>query len=136
MIIPKHKKLILFDGICNLCNASVQYIIKHDKNDVFRFTPLQSEIGQQLISIYKIDTTKTDSILLYSETKGLKIKSTAALYIALHLGFPFNLMTIFFVIPSFIRNWIYDYVAKNRYKWFGKKSMCMLPTKDLEEKFI
>jgi len=136
MIIPKHKKLILFDGVCNLCNTSIQYIIKHDKNDLFRFTPLQGEIGQQLISAYKIDPAKTDSIILYSETKGLKIKSTAALYIAFHLGFPINLTTIFLIIPPFIRNWAYDYIAKNRYKWYGKKNACMIPSVELKEKFL
>lgn len=136
MIIPKNKKLILFDGVCNLCNTSIQYIIKRDKKNTFIFTPLQSEIGCQLIKAYKIDPIHTDSILFYSETKGIKNKSTAILYIAYHLGFPNNLMTFFFIIPNFIRNWIYDYIAKNRYKWYGKKESCMIPTPELENKFI
>jgi len=136
IIIPKHKKLVLFDGICNLCNSSIQYIIKHDKNNTFLFTPLQSEIGKQIITAYKIDTTKTDSILLYSESKRLKTKSTAALYIAFYLGLPNSLMSVFFIIPTFIRNWFYDYIAGKRYKWFGKKDVCMIPSPELEEKFI
>lgn len=134
--ILKHKKLILFDGVCNLCNASVLYVIKRDKKDMFRFATLQSEIGKQIIQHYRLDTSKTDSILLYSETKGLSIKSSAALQIAKHLGFPYNLTSIFFIIPPFIRNWVYDYIAKNRYKWYGKKEQCMVPTPELKAKFL
>jgi predicted DCC family thiol-disulfide oxidoreductase YuxK len=134
--IPNHKKLILFDGACNLCNASVQYVIKHDKMDVFMFTALQSESGQQIIKKYNIDTNKVDSILLYTPEKGVTHKSTAALKIALQLGFPNNLMCMVFIIPPFIRNWVYDYIAKNRYKWYGKKKSCMIPTKELKSKFL
>lgn len=133
----KDKQLILFDGVCNLCDASVQYIIKHDKRDVFRYTALQSEVGQEIIKKFKIDSTKTDSLLLYtSDTNNISIKSSAALKIASQLGFPINLMTIFLVVPAFIRNWIYDYIAKNRYKWYGKKENCMIPTPELKSKFL
>lgn len=134
--LPKDKQLILFDGVCNLCDASVQYIIKHDKKDVFRFAALQSDIGQQIINQFKIDTNKTDSILLYSEERGIDYKSTAALKIAKHLGFPRNLMFVFLIVPAFIRNWVYNYIAKNRYKWYGKKEECMIPTPELKSKFI
>jgi len=134
--IPKHKKLILFDGVCNLCNSSVNYVIKHDKNNVFMFAPLQSDVGQQIISKHHIDTKKTDSILLYSEENGIDYKSTAALKIAFHLGFPNRLLSVFFIIPTFIRNWGYDYIAKNRYKWYGKKESCMIPTAALKSKFL
>lgn len=133
---PKYKKLVLFDGVCNLCDASVQYIIKHDKDDVFRFTALQSELGEQIIKQFDIDRSKTDSILLYSEEKGISYKSTAALKIASKLGFPINLMSIFLIVPPFIRNWVYDYIAKNRYKWYGKKDDCMIPTPELKSKFL
>ncbi len=94
--LPKNKKLILFDGVCNLCNAAIQYVIRYDKKDLFRYAPLQSNIGQKVIAKYNIDVEKTDSILLYSEAGGLSIKSSAALNIAKHLGFPRNLMVIFF----------------------------------------
>lgn len=134
--LPKHKQLILFDGVCNLCNASVLYVIKRDKNNVFMFATLQSDVGKQIIQQYHLDASKTDSILLYSETKGLFIKSSATLQIAKHLGFPNNLMRIFFIIPPFIRNYAYDYVAKNRYKWYGKKEQCMVPTPGLKAKFL
>ncbi|RSK38640.1 thiol-disulfide oxidoreductase DCC family protein [Mangrovimonas spongiae] len=134
--LPKHKQLILFDGVCNLCNSSVQYVIKHDKNNRFMFTALQSEVGQQIIKDFNINTSKIDSILLYSPSKKIAYKSTAALKIALQLGFPRNLMAVFLIIPAFIRNQIYDFVAKNRYKWYGKRDECMMPTSDLKDKFI
>lgn len=134
--IPKHKQLILFDGICNLCNNSIQYVIKHDKKNVFMFAALQSNIGQQVIKAYHIDPAKTDSILLYSEENGLSIKSTAALKIAKHLGVPRNLLSVFLIIPAFLRNLVYDYIAKNRYKWYGKKNQCMIPTAQLQDKFL
>ncbi|MBR9845843.1 MAG: thiol-disulfide oxidoreductase DCC family protein [Algicola sp.] len=134
--LPKNKQLILFDGVCNLCNASVLFVIKHDKSNRFMFAPLQSEAGKQIIKTFDLDTSKTDSILLYSEDKGLSVKSTAALHIAKHLGFPRNLMTVFFIVPTFIRNWVYDFIAKNRYKWYGKKDACMIPTPELKAKFL
>jgi len=134
--LPENKKLILFDGVCNLCNDSVQYVIKHDKKNIFMYTALQSEVGQEIIKTYNIDTKKTDSILLYAPEKGVSYKSTAALKIASKLGFPTNLMSVFFIIPPFIRNWVYDYIAKNRYKWYGKKESCMIPTPELKSKFF
>lgn len=134
--LPEHKQLILFDGICNLCNASVNYVIKHDKKDVFRFTALQSEIGKHIVNEFNNDTKKIDSIILFSEEQKLSYKSTAALKIAKHLGFPQNMMVVFFIVPAFIRNWVYDYIAKNRYKWYGKRETCMMPTPELQEKFL
>ena len=134
--LPQHKQLVLFDGVCNLCDASVQYIIKHDKNDIFLFTALQSEVGQQIIKEFNIDTNKIDSIILYSNEHGISYKSTAALKIASKLGFPRNLLSVFLIIPGIIRNWVYDYIAKNRYKWYGKKEECMIPTPDLKSKFL
>lgn len=134
--LPKNKQLILFDGVCNLCNSTVQYVIKHDKKDIFRFAALQSEIGQKLIDQFGIDTIKTDSILLYSEASGLSMKSTAALKISKSLGFPFTILQLFLIIPAFLRNWVYDFIAKNRYKWYGKRNECIIPTPELKSKFI
>lgn len=131
-----NKYLILFDGVCNLCDASVQYVIKHDKNDLFRYATLQSEVGQTIIKEFDLGAGKMDSILLYSPKKGISYKSTAALKIASKLGFPRNLMIVFLIIPAFIRNWVYDYIAKNRYQWYGKKDECMIPTKELKSKFL
>lgn len=138
MSIPleKNKKLILFDGVCNLCDASVQFVIKHDKHDIFRYTALQSALGQKIIRKFNIDRTKTDSILLYVPEDKIYSKSTAALKIAAQLGFPRNVMGIFFIVPPFIRNKVYDVIAKNRYKWYGKKEECMIPTAELKSKFL
>ena len=135
--LPKHKKLILFDGVCNLCSSSVQYVINHDKNNVFMFAALQSDVGKQVIKHFNVDPSKTDSILLYSpQNETLKIKSTAALHAAKSLDFPLQLLSIFLIIPTFIRNWVYDFIAKNRYKWYGKKESCWIPTPELKAKFI
>lgn len=134
--LPKDKKLILFDGVCNLCNAAIVYVIEHDKKDLFRYAPLQSEIGKQVLDTFDIDPSKTDSIILYSNEDGLSIKSSAALNVAKHLGFPRNLLAVFLIVPAFIRNWVYDFIAKNRYQWYGKKEACMIPTPELKAKFL
>ncbi|MDT0554811.1 thiol-disulfide oxidoreductase DCC family protein [Patiriisocius hiemis] len=135
MINTENKKIILFDGVCNLCNSSVTFVIKRDAKDVFRFAALQEEPGQKLINQYGIDINKTDSIILIENNKAFT-KSTAALRIARHLGGAYPLLYGFMIIPVFIRNWVYDYVAKNRYKWYGKKESCMIPTPELKSKFL
>jgi len=134
--IPNDKKLILFDGVCNLCNASVQFIINHDKQNKFLFAPLESKIGQDILQTFKIDPKKTDSIVLYDPKEGISVRSSAALTISKYLGFPVNAMIIFYVIPPFIRNAVYDFIAENRYKWYGKKDACMIPTPELKAKFL
>ena len=135
--VPTDKQLILFDGVCNLCNSSVLYVIKRDKKDKFLFAPLQSDIGKTIINKFQIDTDDTDSILLYNpKNESLSYKSSAALHVAKQLGFPINILSVFLIIPTFISNWVYDYIAKNRYKWYGKKDACMIPTPELKSKFI
>ncbi|MBD0832143.1 thiol-disulfide oxidoreductase DCC family protein [Aestuariibaculum sediminum] len=134
--LPKNKQLILFDGVCNLCNSSVNFIIKNDKTNTFLFSALQSKSGKQIIEAYHIDTTKTDSILLYNPDKGISYKSSAALKIAWHLKGPLKLLTVFLIVPRFIRNWVYDIIARNRYRWFGKKEACMVPSPELKDKFL
>ena len=134
--IPENKQLILFDGICNLCYRAVQFVIKHDKKDKFLFTALQSDFGKKIVNDFNLDSSKTDSILLYNPDRGLVIKSTAALNIAKHLRFPVNALIIFILIPNVIRNWIYDLIARNRYKWFGRMDDCMIPTPEIKAKFL
>ncbi|MEM7187269.1 MAG: thiol-disulfide oxidoreductase DCC family protein [Bacteroidota bacterium] len=129
------KKIILFDGVCNLCNNSVTFVIKRDKKDRFRFAALQEEPGLSLIKQHGIDTSKTDSIILIENGKAY-VKSTAALRVARYLGGLYPLSYAFMIVPAFMRNWIYDYVARNRYKWFGKKESCMIPTPELKAKFL
>ena len=128
-------KIILFDGVCNLCNSFVNFVIRNDKKDQFRFAALQSDIGKTYISKFNIDATKTDSILLIDRDK-IYIKSTAALYISKSLSGGYPLLFGFMIIPNLIRNWVYDIVARNRYKWFGKKETCMIPTPELKDKFL
>ena len=133
----KQTKLILFDGVCNLCNSSVLFVIKRDKKSQFMFAPLQSEIAKYLIEEHNIDTVKMDSIILYiPEKELLYYKSTAALKIAASLGLPINLLSVFLILPAFIRNIVYDFISKNRYKWYGKKDQCMIPTPELQSRFI
>jgi predicted DCC family thiol-disulfide oxidoreductase YuxK len=134
--IPKNKKIILFDGVCNLCDSAVQRIIKHDTKDVFRFVALQSDLGQKIIKHLGIDTQKTDSIILYQPGFAYYYKSEAALEIAKNLSGLFYFAAIFSIFPIAFNNYIYDYIAKNRYKWYGKKETCLIPTKELQAKFL
>lgn len=133
---PKNKKIILFDGVCNLCNRSVQFIIKRDKKDVFRFAPLQSEIGEKLINERKIDPSKVDSIVLIEPDIAYYIKSSAALKIGRSFGGGYHLLAIFQWVPRVIRDWVYDIIARKRYRWFGKREACMVPTPELSVKFL
>nr|WP_298789875.1 thiol-disulfide oxidoreductase DCC family protein [uncultured Allomuricauda sp.] len=130
------KKIILFDGVCNLCNGAIQFIIKRDKKDTFRYAPLQSEIGEQLIAERAIDTSKVDSIILIEPGVAYFTKSDAALRIAQDFGGLWKALAIFTWIPKTFRDAIYDLVAKNRYKWFGRKDACMIPTPELQGKFL
>ena len=129
------KKIILFDGVCNLCNGAITFIIKRDKNDVFRYAPLQSEVGKNLAAKHNIDLNKVDSIILVTEDKAYA-KSSAALHIAKQLSSAWPLLTVFFILPAFLRNLAYDFIARNRYKWFGKKEACMIPNPELKSKFL
>lgn len=131
----ENKKIILFDGVCNLCNNSVTFIIKRDKKDIFRYAALQSEIGKELTKKFSIDASKTDSIILIDGKKAY-VKSSAALRIARHLNGGYPLLYGFLILPAFIRNFFYDIIARNRYKWFGKKDSCMIPTPELKSKFL
>ncbi|MBT8289705.1 MAG: DUF393 domain-containing protein [Muriicola sp.] len=130
------KKIILFDGVCNLCNNSVQFIIKRDKKDIFRFAPLQSEIGKKLVAERRIDTARIDSIILIEPQIAYYTKSEAALRISKSLSGLWPVMSVFLGLPSGFRDWIYDRVAKNRYQWFGKREECMIPSPELKEKFL
>ena len=135
MILDSSHKIILFDGVCNLCNRSVNFIISKDKKDVFRFATLQSEIGLSLISQHGINTTKTDSVILI-DTNEYHERSSAILQIVKNLSGGYALLYFFIIVPKCIRDWGYDYIAKNRYKWYGKKDSCMVPTPELVSKFL
>lgn len=135
MSIQQEHKIILFDGICNLCNTSVNLVIKKDKKDLFRFAALQSEIGKTYASKFNIDISEIDSILLIDQDK-IYVKSTAALHITKSLSGGYPLLFSLMIVPNFIRNWAYDFVARNRYKWYGNRETCMVPTPELREKFL
>jgi predicted DCC family thiol-disulfide oxidoreductase YuxK len=134
--VENYKKIILFDGVCNLCNGAVQFIIKRDHNDMFRFAALQSETGRKLLAERNIDTEDIDSIILIEPNVAYYTKSTAALEIGKNLKVLRTLSSILLWLPESFRNIVYDIVAKNRYKWYGKKESCMIPTPKLKDKFL
>ncbi|MFZ4589860.1 MAG: thiol-disulfide oxidoreductase DCC family protein [Ignavibacteria bacterium] len=128
-------KIILFDGVCNFCNSSVNFIIDKDKHDVFRFASLQSDFGQKCLNDFNLPTDSFSTLILVSNGKYYK-RSAAALRIAKELSSPYNLSFSFILIPPFIRNLFYDIIARNRYKWFGKKEVCRIPSAEERAKFI
>lgn len=134
--LPKDKKIILFDGVCNLCNSSVQFIIKHDKKDIYRFIPIKSELGQQIINHIGIDITKVDSIVLYEPGIAYFIKTEAAFKILKELNSAYRFFMVFSILPKSVLNFTYDYIARKRYKWFGKNESCMIPASELQFKFF
>ena len=136
MNLSQNKKIILFDGVCNLCNGFVQFVIKYDKKDIFRFAALQSEIGQEILEQTGLCNQNIDSVILYEPEIGYLLKSNAAIEILKNLGGIFYLSIIFKIFPRFIRDAIYDFIARNRYKWLGKKETCMIPTLELKAKFL
>ena len=126
--------VILFDGVCNLCNHSVQFILKRDPQGYFKFASLQGETGQKLLKKYGI-RTEIDSFVLIENDKSY-IKSSAALHVSQNLTQPWKSLVILRFIPPFIRDFLYDIVAKNRYKWFGKIESCMLPLPEWKKRFL
>lgn len=134
--LPKNKKIILFDGVCNLCNSAINYIIDHDKKDAFRFVALQSDLGKEIQQYLGVDSTKVDSIILYNAPLAYYTKASAALRIMSEFGGAWKLMQLFTFFPKVFTNTIYDFVAKNRYKWFGKQDNCRLPNPELNTKFL
>jgi predicted DCC family thiol-disulfide oxidoreductase YuxK len=136
MNLPINKKIILFDGVCNLCNSFVQFVIKNDKKDVFRFVALQSDLGKEITKYIGLENQNIDSVVLYNPNSTFCIKSNAALEITKNLGGIIKLLFVLKVIPRFLRDFVYDFVARNRYKWLGKKESCMIPTLELKTKFL
>lgn len=131
-----NKKIILFDGVCNLCNSWVQFVIKRDKKDLFRFAALQSEPGKHLVQERGMDGLGMDSIVLIEPGMAYYTKSDAVLEIVKGFGGAWRLCSLFTWIPRSIRDALYDLVARNRYSWYGKRDSCMLPTPELNAKFL
>ena len=129
------RPILLFDGVCNVCNASVNFIIQNDKEGIFRFASLQSSIGQELLERHNLPTTDFDSVV-YIHNQHVFIKSTAALKVAEKLSAPWRYLAPLKFIPVAVRDFAYSIIAKNRYRWFGKKQECMLPTPEIQSRFL
>ncbi len=118
-----------------MCNSAVNFIIKRDKKKKFRFAPLQSAAGQILLNQYELSISDLQSFVLIEEKKAFT-KTTAALRVTKYLYKPWPMIQAFLVIPTFIRDPVYNFIARNRYKWFGKKEECMVPTAELRSRFL
>jgi len=127
--------VILFDGVCNFCNSSVQFVIKRDPKQQFRFASLQSEFGQQVLAQHQLPQNDFNSFILLQEGN-IYTKSTAALKVAKQLSGLWPMLYGFIIIPPFIRNAVYSFIAQNRYRWFGKRAACMLPSPHQRQLFL
>jgi predicted DCC family thiol-disulfide oxidoreductase YuxK len=127
--------VILFDGVCNFCSRSVQFIIRHDPKHRFRFASLQSEFGQKLMQHFGLPADQFNSFLLFENGK-IYTRSTGALRVAKKLKGLWSLLYGFIILPRFIRDPVYNFIARNRYKWFGKKEECWIPTSELKSLFL
>ena len=132
------QRVILFDGVCNLCNGSVNWVIARDPQERFQFASLQSQVAENLLHGVMDEqelADHPDSIVLV-DAGGAHVRSTAALSIAAGMGLPYSLARVFFAIPRPLRDLVYNWVARNRYRWFGRQESCMLPTPDLTSRFL
>lgn len=131
----RYKALILFDGTCNLCQGSVQFVLKHEKAPWYSFASLQSDTGQRVLEQYHLPQDSFRSFVLVENGK-LYTQSTAALKVTRKLRGAWPLLYCFMIVPAFVRNVVYNIIARNRHKWFGKTESCMLPTPELKERFL
>jgi len=127
--------VVLFDGVCNLCNGAVNFIIDRDPEGYFRFAPLQSDVAEQLVAGTDAADATLDTIVLVEDGTAY-VRSTAALRIARRLSGPWPLLYAFLVVPRFLRDAVYDWVAEQRYRWFGKRDQCRVPTTTLKDRFL
>ena len=130
-----NRPIILFDGVCKFCHASVQFVIKRDIHKHFLFCPLQSAKGQQLAAYHGVENLDLTSIILLENNKTYK-KSSAALRIARRLTAPWPALYVFTIIPPFIRDAVYDFIGNHRYQWFGKYDQCIIPDDNTRERFL
>lgn len=127
--------VILFDGVCNLCNGAVQFVIRRDPRSRFRFASLQSTAARDLLARHGVTGDLPDSVVLVANGR-VRTKSAAALGVAAGLGMPWSFLGVFRLIPSFLRDALYDWIARNRYRWFGRREQCMVPTPALRARFL
>jgi len=130
----KHS-IILFDGVCNLCNSAVRFVIRHDHNEIFKFASLQSETGKKYLNKFQLSENEFSSFILIENEK-VFTKSTAALKVIKKLKGPIKMLYVLIVIPGFLRNIVYNIISTNRYKWFGKGSVCIIPDEKIVSKFL
>ena len=128
-------RIIYFDGVCNLCNWSVQFLIKHDKKKIFSFSSLQSDIAKSRLKKVSVKLITTDSVV-YEDAGSFYTRSDAFLKIIDALGGGWRLFNVVKLIPRPWRDWVYDFIANHRYKWFGRKDTCMIPTKEIKDRFL
>ncbi len=127
--------IILFDGVCNLCNGFVQFVIRHDQKSYFKFAALQSEAGHAVLQQVQFTNYAFDTVVLVENGK-YYTRSTAALRILRHLSGGWSLAYVAIILPAFLRDLIYAGLARNRYRWFGKQESCLLPTPELKLRFL
>jgi predicted DCC family thiol-disulfide oxidoreductase YuxK len=127
--------LILFDGVCNLCNASVQFVIRHDRAGKFRFAAIQSEIGREIFQRHGLDPANLQTFVLITDGR-IFVRSDAAIEVVARFGGAWRLLRIFSLVPRSVRDAIYSFIAQNRYRWFGRQEVCMIPTPEIKERFL
>ena len=131
----KGQHIILFDGVCNLCNGSVVFILKHEKSSIFRFASIQSEAGKELLKWCRLPKDFSDAVI-YIENGNIHQGSTAALKIGQRLRFPWSTITsVGLLVPKILRDRVYNQIGTHRYQWFGKRDVCLIPTKELKARF-
>ncbi len=131
---PSHP-ILLFDGVCNLCNRSVQFVIRHDAAERFRFAALQSNFGKELLEKHGLSPNDLDTVVLIHKGRAAT-RSDAALKVLHLLGWPWSMAAVFLMLPKGIRDAVYRQIARNRYRWFGQQEQCMIPTPELTSRFL
>jgi predicted DCC family thiol-disulfide oxidoreductase YuxK len=134
-MVENENGIVLFDGVCNFCNSSVNTMIRLDKKKYFRFAPIQSALGEALMKKHGLDPAHFDSVILVDDNRAYTY-SSAILNIARKLGGIYQLAYVFMLVPPFIRNALYKWIAAHRYAWFGKKDACMVPTPEVRSRFL
>jgi len=129
------KPVILFDGLCNLCQGSVQFVLKHDRKKQFQFASLQSPVADKLLEPYNLISLRPDSFVLIEDGK-LFMRSTAALRVCRKVNWPLPFLYGFIILPAFLRDMIYNLIARKRYQWFGKMNECWIPTPEISSRFL
>lgn len=127
--------VLLFDGVCNFCNASVQWVLQHDRQGVFHFASLQSEAGRALLKKHDLDPQHFDSVVVVDGPRCL-LRSDAAFEILRRIGGPWRALTVLQLLPRSLRDAVYDWIARNRYRWWGKREACMIPRPEWKERFL